>query len=68
MPHITIEGPTITSVDVKRQMVEEMTASAARAYGLPEQIMVVVIKENKPENVGVGGQLILDRQHGGEME
>ncbi len=68
MPHITVEGPPITSVAVKRRMVEEMTSTAARAYGLPEQIMVVVIKENKPENVGVGGQLILDRKGGGDAE
>ena len=38
-----------------------MTDAASKAYGLPPGIIVVVIKENAPENVSVGGQLIIDR-------
>ena len=33
-----------------------------KAYKIPRQAYVVVIKENLPENVGVGGELIIDRE------
>ncbi len=62
MPNITIEGPKIKDIDTKRTLVKELTDAAAKAYGLPEKIMVVLIKENLPDNVGVGGQLISDRK------
>ena len=62
MPTITAEGPPIQDLDKKRRLVEEITDAATKAYGLPRQIIVVVIKENAPQNVGVGGQLIVDRE------
>lgn len=64
MPAITVEGPRIKDIEVKRSLVKEMTDAAAKAYGLPAKIMVVLIKENLPENVGVGGQLISDKKKG----
>ena len=62
MPNITIEGPEIKDIGIKRTLVKELTRAAAKAYGLPEEIMVVLIKENRPENVGVGGRLIIDKK------
>ena len=62
MPNIIIEGPPIKELDKKRRLAKEVTEAAANAYGLPEEIIVVLIKENSPENVSVGGQLILDRR------
>jgi len=61
MPTITVEGPPLKDLDRKRLLVREMTDVASKAYGLPREIIVVVIKENAPENVSVGGQLIADR-------
>lgn len=61
MPNITIEGPPIKELDTKRIFAKELTEAAVRAYGLPKEIIVVLIKENPPENVSVGGQLIIDR-------
>ena len=61
MPNITIEGPVINAIDKKRILVREMTAAAVKAFGLPEQAIVIIIKENAPENVGVGGKLLADR-------
>ncbi|MBT4821831.1 MAG: 4-oxalocrotonate tautomerase [Lentisphaerae bacterium] len=61
MPTITVEGPPINDLDKKRALATEMTDAASKAYGLPPGIIVVVIKENAPENVSVGGQLIIDR-------
>ena len=62
MPIITIEGPQIKDIEVKRTLVKELTNAALKAYRLPAQYIVTVIKENLPENVGVGGQLISDRK------
>lgn len=61
MPHITLSGPKIESLDKKRELTRTLTAAAVKAYGLPEETIVIVIKENAPENVSVGGQLIIDR-------
>lgn len=63
MPNITVEGPAIKDLDKKRELAKDMTAAATKAYGLPKEVIVVVIKENSPENVSVGGQLIADRRH-----
>ncbi|MGD9403462.1 MAG: tautomerase family protein [bacterium] len=62
MPTINVEGPIIKDIDKKRVLVQEMTDAAARAYALPKEAMIVLIKENPPENVGVGGKLIADRE------
>lgn len=61
MPNITIDGPPIIDLDKKRKLVQLVTAAATDAYGLPPAAFVVVLKENSPENVAVGGVLILDR-------
>jgi len=67
MPNITIDGPPLTDLDLetKRTLVKEITDAALKAYRLPKEAMVVVIKENPPENVGVGGILIVDRKSKG---
>jgi 4-oxalocrotonate tautomerase len=62
MPSITVEGPVIKDIEVKRTLIKELTEAALKAYKLPPQAIVAVIKENLPENVGVGGQLICDRK------
>jgi len=61
MPNANIEGPPITDVDIKRLLVKEITDALEKAYKLPREVYTVVIKENIPQNVGVGGKLILDR-------
>ena len=61
MPNITVDGPVIQDVEKKRVLVREMTDAAEKAFGLPRQTIVVIIKENKPENVGVGGVLVSER-------
>ena len=48
------------SKEKKAQLVKEVTESTARITGLPEQLIFVFIKENEPENVGVGGVLLPD--------
>ncbi len=60
MPNITIEGPPIQDLDVKRKLVKGLTEVAVEAYGLAKHKIRVVIKENLPENVARGGELLLD--------
>jgi 4-oxalocrotonate tautomerase len=62
MPNICIEGPIIKDLGKKRILVEELTDAAEKAYGLSREAIVVLIKENAPENVGVGGKLVIDRR------
>ena len=56
MPVITMEAAKLTK-EQKRTLAKEFTETAARVTGLPEAGFYVFIKDN----VGVGGQLISDR-------
>ena len=62
MPVITFEAASLTR-EQKQQLVKEFTETAARVTGLPPQGFYVFLKENAPDNVGVGGQLLSDRKH-----
>ena len=61
MPNVVIDGPKIEDLEVKRTLVKEITDALEKAYKLPREVYTVLIKENFPENVGVGGNLIIDR-------
>ncbi len=61
MPTATFDGPPIKDLDKKRALTLAVTEAMEKAYGLPRQVYVVVIKENPPENVCVGGEMICDR-------
>jgi 4-oxalocrotonate tautomerase len=62
MPFITVDGPKIDDVDRKRQMVKALARAASEAYGMDEEHIIVLIRENSPDNVGIGGELIVDRR------
>jgi 4-oxalocrotonate tautomerase len=64
MPTANVEGPPIKDLDKKRQLTREITDAMEKAYGIPRQAFVVVIRENEPENVCVGGELLCDRISG----
>lgn len=59
MPSITMELVKM-SREKKAQLVKEVTEATARATGLAPQSILIFIKENEPENVGVGGVLLSD--------
>lgn len=61
MPTITVEGPKIQEIERKRELVKKLTEAAAAVYGIAKEHIVVLIRENSPENVGVGGELVADR-------
>jgi 4-oxalocrotonate tautomerase len=60
MPTITVEGPHI-DIDKKRKLGLGLAEAAAGVYGLPVDKIIVLIKENQPENVFTGGELLFDR-------
>ncbi len=62
MPIITLEGPRISDLDARRTLVKEVTDSAAKAYGLAKEKIIIILHENTPEQVGVGGELLADRR------
>ena len=62
MPIITIEGPPITDIEKRRALTAEVTRSAAAIFGMPEEKIIILIRENRPEQVAVGGVLLCDRK------
>ena len=64
MPNITIDGPKLEDLDVKRILMKEITESIEKAYKIPKEHIIIVIKENRPDNVSVAGTLISDRRMG----
>ena len=61
MPIITASGPHLT-VEQKRKLAEALTDAACSVYDRPRNMIIVVIRENDPENVAIGGELVADRQ------
>ncbi len=59
MPTIIVEGPPI-SIDKKRELVKKITKVISEIYGIKH--VTVIIKENTPENVGINGELLIDRK------
>lgn len=62
MPIITLEGPPIQDLDTRRTLVTALTEAAAAAYGMPKEKIIILIRENRPEQVAVAGELIADRR------
>jgi 4-oxalocrotonate tautomerase len=59
MPTIVVDGPPL-EVEKKRQLVKGLTEAAIEVYGsIP---ITVLIKENPAENVGVNGELLIDKR------
>jgi len=67
MPIITVEGPPIEDIGAKRRFVETLTDAMAEVYpGIDREHFVVIMRENRPENVASGGVLISDKHGKGE--
>ena len=62
MPNVVIEGPRIEDINVKRELIENITNALEKAFNLPRDAYIILLKENSPENVGIGGKLLIDRQ------
>ena len=60
MPNITIDGPKLDDLDLKRTLIKEITESIERAYKIPKDHIVVIFRVQSPEDVGIAGKLLLD--------
>ncbi|MFA4029417.1 MAG: hypothetical protein GDYSWBUE_000357 [Candidatus Fervidibacterota bacterium] len=61
MPVIRVDGPKIDT-EKKRELARRLTEVAAEIYNMDKEHIIVLIRENAPENVSVGGMLIADRR------
>ena len=55
MPTIRVDGPSIT-VEQKKELVKKLTEDAVEVYGIEH--IIVIIRENIPDNVGIDGELL----------
>ncbi len=62
MPNIVIEGPRLENIEDKRKLVMEMTDIAEKYFKVPREHIIITLKAFPPENVSVGGTLIIDRR------
>ncbi|MHA1193864.1 MAG: tautomerase family protein [Promethearchaeota archaeon] len=60
MPNITIDGPTLDDLDLKRTLIKEITDSIERAYKIPKDHIIILFRAQSPEDVGIAGKLLLD--------
>jgi 4-oxalocrotonate tautomerase len=61
MPVIQVNALRQPDVDKKRKLVARLADLMVEIYGVPRSSVVVMIKEDDPENVGLGGELALDK-------
>lgn len=60
MPVITLEAGKL-SKEQKSQLVKDFTSKAAEVMKVPEQAIIVLLKENDMDNIGFGGKLLSER-------
>ena len=60
MPIITMTGPII-SLEQKRELAQRLTKVASEVYQRSPSEIIVIIRENQPENVAIGGHLRADK-------
>ncbi|RLG72700.1 MAG: 4-oxalocrotonate tautomerase [Thermoprotei archaeon] len=60
MPVIIFEGPKLT-VEQKEELIKLFTSAAEKVTGIKREAFIVLIKENEPDNIGVGGEPLSKR-------
>ncbi|SCY34428.1 4-oxalocrotonate tautomerase DmpI [Alkaliphilus peptidifermentans] len=60
MPFISFDGPKLTK-EQKENLVKGLTEVSSEVLKMPKEIISIVIRENEAENVGVGGELLVNR-------
>jgi len=61
MPVIQVNALKQPDIDKKRKVVMKLTDVMVEVYGVPRESVVIMIKEDELENVGLGGMLALDK-------
>lgn len=60
MPIINFEGPQMTK-EQKAKLIKEFTDTASETLNVAQEAIIVLIKENNTENIGVGGELLSEK-------
>ncbi len=60
MPVIIFEGPKLTK-EQKTELVKQFTEISQKITNIPKEAFIIIIKENPPENIGVGGTLLEEK-------
>jgi 4-oxalocrotonate tautomerase len=60
MPVIVFEGRKLKK-EQKEELIRGFTEVAHRVTGIPKEAFTVFLKENEPDNVGVGGEPLSKR-------
>lgn len=61
MPVITLEAGKLNK-EQKSQLIKDLTSKAAEIMNVPEQAIIVLLKENSMDNIGFGGKLLSERE------
>lgn len=61
VPTIFFYGPELEK-DKKRELIKSFTEAASQATGIDKSAFVVYLRRSAAEDVGVGGELLADRQ------
>jgi len=61
MPTIFFYGPKLEK-EKRREMIKSFTETASKVSGKPKGSIVVYLREAEPEFIGVGGELLEDKQ------
>ncbi|NLA05313.1 MAG: 4-oxalocrotonate tautomerase [Firmicutes bacterium] len=61
MPTIFFYGPSLPR-EKKTKLIRDFTEAASEATGIAKSAFVVYLQKTDPSEVGVGGELLADRQ------
>jgi 4-oxalocrotonate tautomerase len=61
MPVIQVNALKQPDIDKKRELVARLADLMVELYEVPRESVIVMIKEDEPDNVGIGGELALDK-------
>jgi 4-oxalocrotonate tautomerase len=61
MPILIVEADAGRTVEQKRGLVRDVTAAVCKNFNVEPQSVTIIIHEQKKENRGKAGTLILDR-------
>ena len=61
MPVIQVNVMKQPDIEKKKQLVAKLTDAMVEVYGVPREAVIVMIKEDELENVGLGGVLALEK-------
>ena len=65
MPVLMVNMLKMDSVESKKKLVREITDVVERICQVPRPSILVILREDPPENVGIGGSLpLLESPHG----